>query len=204
MSYVPSSRSLGVPPRPPGPPSPLPTLPPVPAWQPTAPGEEERCHGSPAGKVADTKQHPRKPTLPVLNPRVWLAGPLSVVFGNKTPAAGPMRGPDHPAFAHVGLLRRVNVDEVAGVDHEFVDVLGLVLEEGPQRLGEHAAGSGCCPEPAAARATAVQEMLVPLSTGRSDRYCFPLCKCSLMAFWQRKKEDTTAFAVCVKMGTWFS
>jgi len=75
-----------------------------------------------------------------------------------------MRGPNHPAFAHVGLLRWVNIDEVPSVDHEFVDVLGLVLEEGPQRLCEHAVGSGCCLEPTAAQAAELQVVLVQLST----------------------------------------
>lgn len=70
-------------------------------------------------------------------------GFLGVVFWEEAPAAGAVRGADDPALAHVTLLRGVHVDQVPSVDHELINVLGLVLEEGPQPLGGHTAGSGC-------------------------------------------------------------
>lgn len=122
-----------------------PSIPPRPSGFPLCPQVPARrnCHGSPAGKVADGKRHLWNPKLPVLDPRVWLVGFLGVVFWEEAPAAGAVRGADDPALAHVTLLRGVHVDQVPSVDHELINVLGLVLEEGPQPLGGHTAGSGC-------------------------------------------------------------
>lgn len=115
-----------------------------------------------------------------------------------------MRGPDHPAFAHVRLLRRVNVDEVPSVDHEFIDVLGLVLEEGPQRLGGTCSRVRLLPGVRCCTCCSSSEDACSTLSGHSDQYYFPLCNVLFNGTSAEKEEDTTAFAVCVKISTWFS
>jgi len=96
--------------------------------------EEQQLHKTPApwNPISCRVDH----NQPVLNPRVWLVGSLCVVFRKKTPAPSLVRGPDDPAFADFGLLRWVDVDEVPSVDHQLINILGLVLEESPQCLVE--------------------------------------------------------------------